>query len=1440
MTPSPKIRRSRIGRTRPAILGTSVAALLALSLVPRIASAQTWEGQIGVTSGDWNTATNWDPGIVPNSASATAIFGTFLNTTNVSLSASVQVNEIIFNVVATKSFSFTNNASLTLSGAGIDNVSGGFSEYFENVGGATISFTNGSNAGLFTVFTNDGASSTGGGTGAISFGGTSNAGGATVINLGGAVSGAAGGTTIFGSSSSAGASTIVNNGGLGFGGATLFEQTASGGSASAVTNGNGVFDISGLTNAGMNIGSIAGSGTYFLGSKTLTVGGNNATTAVSGTIADGGQFGGTGGSLVKTGTGTLTLAGTNTYTGTTAINGGILQVNGALNSTAAVTVNSGGTLAGTGTLAGPVTVNSGGVLAHSNSSTPGTITMGGLTLNTGSKVDYELGVPNSPGGTANDLTAVNGNLTLGGTLNLAELSGFGAGTYELFSYTGTLAGGTMTLGSLPAGFTASEFTIQTAVAHEVNLVVSGGPAVQYWDGAITKANSAVNGGSGTWSGGTTNWTNVTGTSNSSWGQSVAIFSTNSGTVTVASNITAGELRFTAGAGAYNFNINSNETLSITGAGITNSSATAPTFTMAVDSGGGSGSLHFTNAATAGNANITTPGANGIELGGGFLQFANTSSAGTATITNSAGNIEDGGGGTTTFLNGSTAGHALITNQAAGAPLDTDPDDVIFAGNGQTVFSNTSSAGTAIIINNASGVGTSVGGATTFSDNTTAASANITNHGGVDSTSMGSTLFSGNATAGSAVINNIGTTAVSGLGGVLSFGANSTAGNATIINGGSGSGAAVGGSTQFFGSSTAGNALIEVQGGTGGGPGGAVYFEQNADGGTARAITTGNGSFDISGLTSGGMNIGSIEGDGNYFLGGNTLAVGGNNLSTTVSGSINDFGGQFGGGVVGGGSLVKVGTGTLTLSGTNIYFGTTTVNGGGLQVDGLLDSLSQVTVNAGGTLGGSGTINGQVVVNSGGTLTHDVSGSAATLTIGSTTIAVGGLTLGSGSAVDYQLGAPGTVGGGVNDLTAINGNLTLGGTLNISALPGFGTGTYELFSYTGNLTGSTLNIGAVPAGFVPQNFTIQTSVANEVNLVVTGPLYWNGTVTTADGTVHGGMGNWDNMTTNWTDPTGATSSAWQGINGVFSGTAGTVTLTQDTPFAALEFSTSGYVITASGGVGLNVNGGATIATDAGANTTIDAPIQGSGNLLISGSATLTLSGALTDAGGPLALTHNSSGTTILTNLNNTYSGPTTINSGILQIGTATTAGSIGAGAVGVNSGGTLSIMNLGGNPSGDTFANNVTNGVGGVGTVNVNSANTNILSGTLTDGAAGTLTLTQNGSGTTILTNAANTYSGATAVTGGTLQIGSATSVGSIGASSAVTVGDNSTLALVNVAGNTFANAVDGNGSINGNSVLSVTSPRPSRSPVRLSGEVGVIGQRRHRRFLPIPIIASPE
>lgn len=115
---------------------------------------------------------------------------------------------------------------------------------------------------------------------------------------------------------SAGQATFINeSGGL----IDIFDR-ATADQATVVNNAGGRLRISSLTAAGISIGSLSGAGDVILGAKTLSTGGLNGDTEVSGVIS------GTGGSLVKVGTGTLTLSGANTYTGGTALKQGRLNL----------------------------------------------------------------------------------------------------------------------------------------------------------------------------------------------------------------------------------------------------------------------------------------------------------------------------------------------------------------------------------------------------------------------------------------------------------------------------------------------------------------------------------------------------------------------------------------------------------------------------------------------------------------------------------------------------------------------------------------------------------------------------------------------------------------------------------------------------------------------------------------------------------------------------------------------------------------------------------------------------------------------------------------------------------------------------------------------------------------------------------------------------------
>jgi fibronectin-binding autotransporter adhesin len=206
-------------------------------------------------------------------------------------------------------------------------------------------------------------------------------------------------------------------------------------------------DLSGMP---QTVASLAGSGavTNTGGPATLTVSSSTGTTTFSGNIGDASSSNAL--SFVQAGAGTTVLAGANSYHGTTTVKGGTLLVNGSIGG-GGVTVSS-GTFGGAGTVNGSVTVQSGGTLSPGNptgGNSVGTLTiMGNLVLNNSSALVYGLGF-NS------DLTAVTGNLTLGGVLTVTDSGGLGPGNYTLITYSGTLVNNGLTVNPLPYGLTGT-------------------------------------------------------------------------------------------------------------------------------------------------------------------------------------------------------------------------------------------------------------------------------------------------------------------------------------------------------------------------------------------------------------------------------------------------------------------------------------------------------------------------------------------------------------------------------------------------------------------------------------------------------------------------------------------------------------------------------------------------------------------------------------------------------------------------------------------------------------------------------------------------------------------------------------------------------------------------------------------------------------------------
>ena len=174
--------------------------------------------------------------------------------------------------------------------------------------------------------------------------------------------------------------------------------------------------------------------------------------------------------------------------------------------------------------------------------TIGTLTINGdLGLHSGSILNYEFGQNSVVGGPLNDLTVVKGNLTLAGTLNVTTTPGgeFDPGIYRVISYSGALTDNGLGLGIVPPG---SVEVVQTSVANQVNLVVTTGLTLNFWDGALgPKDNGIVDGGNGVWNstgaGANDNWTNAGGAINAPWTPAAfAIFEATPGTVTVDNSL----------------------------------------------------------------------------------------------------------------------------------------------------------------------------------------------------------------------------------------------------------------------------------------------------------------------------------------------------------------------------------------------------------------------------------------------------------------------------------------------------------------------------------------------------------------------------------------------------------------------------------------------------------------------------------------------------------------------------------------------------------------------------------------------------------------------------------------------------------------------------------------------------------------------------------------
>ncbi len=433
--------------------------------------------------------------------------------------------------------------------------------------------------------------------------------------------------------------------------------------------------------------------------------------------------------------------------------------------------------------------------------------------------------------------------------------------------------------------------------------------------------------------------------------------------------------------------------------------------------------------------------------------------------------------------------------------------------------------------------------------------------------------------------------------------------------------------------------------------------------TAWVFNDGTGDRVRIDIGNGTINFGSISGSGQIqndtSATTSTLSVGALNTSTTFSGTIKDNGT----GIL---ALTKTGTGTLTLSGANIYSGGTTVSNGVLSVNSLLTN---------GSLGASGsavTLNGGTLRTTSTTLAPDTDTTHA-ITIGASggTINVAGV--GANGTSQFFLNATNMLlGSGALTLTG-NGTVTTSGAGNLR----IGAAN----SYSGAVTinsGGSFEYGVAGAVASTATFTI----GNEGELIINSGLtlpstntitvsggtnsilsFENGTTgvfssaitLNANATI--GLRDWYN---NGTVRSGTISGVIQGAGGLAvnsgSGTGGVLTLSGVNTFTGNIASTGSSNITISG------------AGQLGSGSYAGTISMTGGTFTYGSSATQTLSGTISGTG---ALTNSGAGTLTLTNTN-TFTGATTLTAGVLSVADTTYLGGTSANNNIVFNGGTLQI------------------------------------------------------------------------------------------------------------------------------------------------------------------------
>ena len=1133
---------------------------------------------------------------------------------------------------------------------------------------------------------------------------------------------------------------------------------------------------SGLTaiNAGtLQVGNGGATGSLGTGNVTDSA---NLTFNVSGTTLVSGLISGAG-SLTQAGTGTAILAANNTYSGTTTISAGSLQVgnggtsgrlgtgnvidnaalvfNASSPTTVAALISGTGSLvqAGTGTL----------VLAGNNTYSGGTNINAGTTLQVGN------------GGTGGNLgtgaVTDNGTLTfnttgtttitpmIGGSGNLSQV---GTGTTVLtgnntYSGSTTISAGTLQVGN---GGTSGSLGTAATVTDNANLTFNLGGTTTI-STAIAGTGNLTKAGAGT----------VILAANNTYGGTTTI---SAGTLQVGNGGTAGSL----GAGnvvdnaALVFNLSSPTTIAnvISGGGSLTQAGSGTVILTGNNTYSGGTTINAGTTLQVGSGGVTGNLGTGAVTDNGDLIFNTTGTTTISPVIGGSGNLSQVGTGTTVLTGNNT--YAGSTTISAGT---------LQIGNGGT----TGSLGTATtVIDNANLT-------FTLSSNNTV-NATIVGTGNLTKAGSGTTILAANNTYAGTTTISAGTLQVGNGGAAGSLGTGNIADNATLIYNVSGNTTIAG---TLSGTGTLQNAYlgtVQTLSGVSGFTGTyLVLADENSASAATFNVPTGTNlagnRVDV--LLSGSANANTgftpfpvFNPQNTAYTGTPTLQIDGNtvaNNTAALGGKLTSFGTNI---TLGGGYLWQLFNGSTTTSFTTL----TDSNGATLGGNAWIAVAPGLTVTESGVLSGSAN---QLAVQWPGNGPVCTIGCAAPTVIlsGNNTYSVAGYTyVGYTTLQVGNGGASGSIGTGnvnlgfANSTLAFNtsGATTVNGSIvGVGSLVQQGTGTAILAGNNTYSGSTTIAAGTLQVGNGGAAGSLGTAATVTDNGTLTYNLSGNATVST---TITG---------------TGNLTQA---------GT-GTTILTANNTYSGTTTITSGTLQVGNGGGSGSLGTGAiadngTLVYNLSRSTTIANSLTGSGtieNAYLGTTQTLT---NVTGFTGTYAVSTNEvnasvaglalpSGTNLAGNTFNTIITATNPNSSFTPYKVFTSSYT-GTPTLEINGlvvsnatmavGGTLTSYNtnitLGGGYLWSLFDGTTTTGFN-----TLTDSNSYVLGGNSNITVAPGLTVTQSGAlsgsgnltiqescgvalcnASTVILTANNTYSGATTISNGTVQVGNGGTTGSLG------------------------------------------------------------------------------